>query len=807
MKQGLSAIVLLLTLFVARAQFGIQERIYLDKKEDTEMISLLVKGELEEIKASCKKIEANYKYGYKNIAAVSVPKSNLNEFYDLLGTSKMEIPLAKGTTLMDTALIHNRITNVHAGISPLLQAYKGSGVIIGILDSGIYFEHDDFKNADGTTRIRYIWDQNVASPTNPPAPYNFGQEWNWQEINNGACNHVEPANQYGHGTTVAGAACGNGLATGGYIGVAPECDIIAVAMDYYSSDFLINTVDAIDYVFKKADALGKPCVINTSFGSYSGSHDGKDFATQIIEALLEERAGRSIVASAGNGNNLENTNPNFIPPHLSYTLSSDTNFTWFKTMPSGQLYFSLWADTANFSQAHFTIGANNDTSFLDIGQLPFMTVNSFPGNLSNGVYLSDFVYDNNGVNQGQVEMYLEQYEGLYNLEYLITPSRTQDLWRFVLTGSGTFDIWSSRSFQGSADMVFSNLPPNFVYPPIDYYKLPDNEKCIVGYWQCSDKVITVGNFANRSHYYDVDSVYRDLNLTPGEIYYKSSEGPTRDNRLKPDISSTGNIVFASGNLDYIASALNINRPKVAPGAKHNYNGGTSMSSPIVAGAVALYLEKNPNAWWYEIKEALQQTARKDTFTGLQANVNYGHGKLDAFALMQFEAVLGCTDDTMFNYNPNANVDDGSCVPVVLGCTDSLALNFNSEANTNDGSCIPVVLGCTDSLALNYNPSANVDDGSCTYETDTTGMREQSETQSIRIIPNPASNDVVLHVSSNQQGLIHSLIVRDILGRQIDSFTFHGNYLTFDISGYSKGIYQIELFDGQVRIGQQKMIKK
>jgi hypothetical protein len=175
--------------------------------------------------------------------------------------------------------------------------------------------------------------------------------------------------------------------------------------------------------------------------------------------------------------------------------------------------------------------------------------------------------------------------------------------------------------------------------------------------------------------------------------------------------------------------------------------------------------------------------------------------------MQFEAVLGCTDDTMFNYNPNANVDDGSCVPVVLGCTDSLALNFNSEANTNDGSCIPVVLGCTDSLALNYNPSANVDDGSCTYETDTTGMREQSATQSIRIIPNPASNDVVLHVSSNQQGLIHSLIVRDILGRQIDSFTFHGNYLTFDISGYSKGIYQIELFDGQVRIGQQKMIKK
>lgn len=807
MKHSLSFIVFLLSLFLCNAQFGIQERLYLEKKGDGETIPLIVKGDLDEIKLSCERVDGIYKYGYKNLAAVTIEKSRIYDFYEQLGSAQMEVPLAKGTLLMDTALIHNRVTQVHAGMSPLLQAYKGSGVIIGILDSGIYFEHDDFKNSDGSTRIRYIWDQNAAAPSNPPAPYNFGQEWNWQDINNGACNHVEPANQFGHGTTVAGAACGNGLATGDYLGVAPECDIIAVAMDYTSSEFLSNTVDAIDYVFKKADALDKPCVINTSFGSYGGSHDGKDFATQIIDALLEERPGRSLVASAGNGNNLQNTDPNFVPTHLSYTLSSDTNFTWFRTMPNGQLYFSLWADTANFSQAYFSVGANNDTSFADLGQLAFMNVNSFPGNLNNGVYLTSSLIDNIGVNQGQVEMYLEQYEGLYNLEYLITPARTNDLWRFMLTGTGTFDIWSSRSFQGSADMVYDNLPPNFVYPPIDNYKLPDNKKCIVGYWQCSDKVITVGNFANRSSYYDVDSAYRNLGLTPGEIYYKSSEGPTRDNRLKPDISSTGNIVFASGNLDFIASALNVNRPKVAPGAKHNYNGGTSMSSPIVAGAAALYLEKNPNAWWYEVKEALQQTARKDSFTGAVANELYGHGKLDAFALMQFEAVLGCTDDTMFNYDPNANVDDGSCVPVVLGCTDSTAFNYDSLANTDDGSCIPVVLGCTDSTALNYNPNANVDDGSCVYISDTTGIRNIGDVGSIRLQPNPASDEVLLTISSSLQGIVFTVNVHDMLGRQVDIFSFEGNSLVLDIAEYSKGIYQVEVFDGDVRVGQQKLIKK
>ena len=33
-------------------------------------------------------------------------------------------------------------------------------------------------------------------------------------------------------------------------------------------------------------------------------------------------------------------------------------------------------------------------------------------------------------------------------------------------------------------------------------------------------------------------------------------------------------------------------------------------------------------------------------------------------------VYGCMDDTMFNYNPDANTDNGSCIPFVYGCIDS-----------------------------------------------------------------------------------------------------------------------------------------
>ena len=68
-------------------------------------------------------------------------------------------------------------------------------------------------------------------------------------------------------------------------------------------------------------------------------------------------------------------------------------------------------------------------------------------------------------------------------------------------------------------------------------------------------------------------------------------------------------------------------------------------------------------------------------------------------------LLGCTDASAYNYNPNANLDNGSCVPVIEGCTETSAFNYDESANMNDGSCVAIILGCIDPASFNFNANA------------------------------------------------------------------------------------------------------
>jgi len=81
-------------------------------------------------------------------------------------------------------------------------------------------------------------------------------------------------------------------------------------------------------------------------------------------------------------------------------------------------------------------------------------------------------------------------------------------------------------------------------------------------------------------------------------------------------------------------------------------------------------------------------------------------------------IEGCTDVTMFGYNPNATLDDGSCIPYVYGCMEIEYVEYNENVNTSDNSCSTIkVFGCNNVNSFNYDPDANTDDGSCVSSQD------------------------------------------------------------------------------------------
>lgn len=168
---------------------------------------------------------------------------------------------------------------------------SGQGVLVGIVDSGIGFYLDDFKNPDGTTRIRALWDQSLETVGDErrPEPYGIGVEYTMEDINRalgitgsidtqadentGPGIGVRTRDISGHGTAVAGIAAGSGEV---YRGVAPESELIIVKMGTSRQDGFPRTTElmmGIDYVIRKAMELGKPVAINVSFGNTYGAHE------------------------------------------------------------------------------------------------------------------------------------------------------------------------------------------------------------------------------------------------------------------------------------------------------------------------------------------------------------------------------------------------------------------------------------------------------------------------------------------------------------------------------------------------------
>lgn len=558
----------------------------------------------------------------KNWVFIQTTASEISRMNKLGVIDNFYFEFQNGQALSDTARIVEHVKEVQEGYGELLRAYSGQNVLIGFVDTGVDWTHPDFIDEDGVHRVIGYWNQTVPNNANTPALYGYGSVCDSMSIVNGTCPYVEHGTW--HGTTVTGAASGNGRADGKEIGMATKAKIMVIETDFTRQNWTLTVADACDYLFRKADSLGIPAVMNLSVGSYYGSHDGNDPASELMEQMLDEKSGRIIVGAMGNSGGDGNY-------HLKGKIYQDTNFVWFDNNPTNQIlsnsiYFDWWSDTATSKQLQIAFAANDPITFEQTPYTTFRLLGQMP---SSGI---DTLRYSNGSVLGVVEFYKTLVGDSYEFEVLIRNYNRLDYhYQLAVTGVGEFDLWSGK-WNDLNDMV-SIVPSESQFPNIVHYIFPDSLSTLVSSWACSEKVITVGNLRNRmTHINNNGNVHPYNQLPPvGYISPSSSRGPTRKGVLKPEVTSNGDMMM--GAAPAFMRSNPIYNEDLEIGGWHARNGGTSMASPVVAGIAALYLEKCPSSSYSDFKRDLANNTDIFPFYGSMPNFTYGNGRINAYKLL------------------------------------------------------------------------------------------------------------------------------------------------------------------------------
>jgi len=696
------------------------------------------------------------KYSSENWIFITTSPKWINDKYQNKELSNYYFEFAPPSLMSDSARAHHFVNEVHAGTG-LESGYTGKGVLMGIVDTGFDFNHPDFIDAGGVKRTVRFWDQTMPDDASSPQPYGYGFVWDSLSISNGTCTSNDTQ---GHGTTVAGQAAGNGLACGQNKGMAPEATLVAVKTDFSRQNWTLTVADACDYIFKVADSLGMPAVVNLSLGSYLGSHDGNDPASEIIEDLLDAQPGRIVISAAGNSGG-------YAPYHQRSNVTADTNFVWFQNNPTNQLgansvFFELWADMSD-ATFDFAFGADTESPNWD-----FRGRTGFHGATS---ALGGVIYDtiwNGGNRIATIEVYQDQIGTSLQFQLLAHIDSTAYRYRFETTGSGKYDLWSGIAFQ--LNNMYTSAPPLADFPDSIYYVAPDLNQSIVSSWNCSEKVVSVGNFQNRSGHINKNLVPVTYPTPVGSLAPASSKGPNRHDIQKPNISAAGDMSVSAYPLSFLSNpAWNAS---IDSNGWHGRNGGTSLASPVIAGIAALYLERCNRATYLDFLTDLQNSAYTDGFTGSVPNNAYGYGKAHALntlleqtipaipSISQNVGSLEATAGTYFNWTLNGT-------------------SINGEHNQN--------LNVTPPYGTYTVEVYNTDGCSAVSSAEivTVGLNDHNLV-TINVYPNPAESNIQVMVDENVQ----NAFLFDLNGNQLELIRMSGNI--FSLTGVAQGAYTLQV---------------
>jgi subtilisin family serine protease len=459
----------------------------------------------------------------------------------------------------------------------------GQGVLIGVIDTGFDLSHPAFRDSLGHLRVEALLDQIGNSSDREYSNDQLEAGW--------ATGGARPgADTNGHGTHVASIAGGTKFLD--YEGVAPGARFLLVRTDF------INTDTAIKWIFDKATALGKPCVVNMSLGHHGGAHDGTDVEERLHRTLTA--GGKIIVVSAGN----EREDSLHIGKRFNVGENQEVIFD-IKRQQDGapNASIALWHNEKDkFDVSLITPGGR-------ILHLPTM---------NQGISDDSSVLDIDITRRRYIWSNAHQIEFL--LGFKSQNARDQDLenWRLRIdcksANVGRIDGWFSNSGYGS----FKSHP------------IVENHRT-VGICATGDGCLAVASHIARTKW-DTDlGPAENSILVAGRSSPFSSLGPTRDGRWKPDISAPGQYVTAALADQSVSSRW---EERASVYQRMLTIEGTSMSAPVITGIIALMLQKKPALTLGEARTILRETARHDDHTGPENwNPAYGFGKVDVAAAL------------------------------------------------------------------------------------------------------------------------------------------------------------------------------
>lgn len=480
----------------------------------------------------------------------------------------------------------------------------GEDVVIGIVDTGIDWSHRDFytEGAPNRSRILHLWDHNDPAGPAPGSPYGYGTAWTQaqidDELNGITFGVVRSSDTDGHGTHVAGIAAGDGSETDGgvpagtYAGMAPGADLIVVKATFPIS--AANLLDGVNFILDRAAAAGKRAVINLSLASQFGPHDG---TSALEEALAAVAASTPVVVAMGNDHNDDIHASAVMDPGAART------FLYQRIAASDFLTLDFWGPSGH----RYTVTVSTSATGETLSAGPDLDVVGTIGSTTVEIY-----NETNSPLNGDTEVVivLSEAGGISPADFRLA---------FVREASGA----PGGQLHGYAADVGAARFTNFL----------DNSGTVSAVATARD-VIAVGSYCGRNSWVDDGGTPRSLSNCPGgdlgDISAFSGRGPTRDGRLKPDITAPG---------DVVASALSpdMEPPEdpafIVESGGHRVLNGTSMAAPAVAGVVALKIQENPGLSAAALRQSIQNSGRKDAKTdliGVLPNDVWGYGKVTAY---------------------------------------------------------------------------------------------------------------------------------------------------------------------------------